>query len=312
VIYYLVTKENADTIERFLRYWGRLLAGSIQPLFYQDLVRGGVLRPGTYIFSDIERLRPEGAELVAKIWEQLSASGKSFRLLNHPTRSMRRYELLRALYERGINRFNVYRLSEGARPQSYPVFLRGENGHLGPRTPLLFSEEELGAAVTKMLAEGLRREDILIVGFRDTSDAEGKYRLYSAFNLGGRIVPAGIDFGPNWLVKPSLRSWEEIKQMRLDPAELAEEVQHVEADPHEKQMREIVQMSAIDYGRADYSVLDGAMQVWEINTNPQIVMRAYLRPERELIARHICGAILSAFNKIDWPPYGTSISSLDC
>jgi hypothetical protein len=311
VIYYLVTKENADTIERFIRNWGKPLAGSIQPLFYQELVRGRTLGPGAYIFSDIERLRPEGAERVAKIWEQLSAAGNRFRLLNHPMRSMRRYELLRALYERGINRFNVYRLSEGGRPRSYPVFLRGENDHLGPRTALLFSEPELGAAVAKMAAKGPGSDDTLIVEFCDTSDGKGVFRNYTASKIGESIIPGRILFGSEWLQKPSTMTREGVLQMELKPEEVEEELRYVTTNPHEKELREIFLLARIDYGRIDYSVLDGALQVWEINTNPQIVMRSYLRPGRQAIARLAVERLRAAFRKIDWPPYGTTVSSLD-
>ena len=51
------------------------------------------------------------------------------RVLNHPTTSMRRYELLRTLFERGDSSFNVYRLTECRQPQRWPVFIREENEH---------------------------------------------------------------------------------------------------------------------------------------------------------------------------------------
>ena len=31
-------------------------------------------------------------------------------------------------------------------------------------------------------------------------------------------------------------------------------------------------LARIDYGRIDYSVVDGRIQVWEINTNPMILI----------------------------------------
>lgn len=51
---------------------------------------------------------------------------------------------------------------------------------------------------------------------------------------------------------------------------LAEEHDYVEKNPHEGRLREVFRLARIDYGRMDYGMLDGQVQVWEINTNPTI------------------------------------------
>ncbi len=38
-------------------------------------------------------------------------------------------------------------------------------------------------------------------------------------------------------------------------------------NPHEPELREIFRLAKIQYGRVDYSILNGTIQVWEINTN---------------------------------------------
>jgi hypothetical protein len=174
---------------------------------------------------------------------------------------MRRYELLRHLHERGENRFNVYRLTEARMPARYPVFLRGENDHRGPRSPLLRTPEELAEALAAIDREGLRREGLLLTEFCATADAQGIYRTYEAFIVGDRIIPKGLSFSSHWARKgPDLSG----------PHLLAEELDYGAKNPHEARLREVFRLARIDYGRMDYGVLDGAVQVWEINTNPTI------------------------------------------
>src|SRR5262249_42167607 len=42
--------------------------------------------------------------------------------------------------------------------------------------------------------------------------------------------------------------------------------------PHRQALGEIFQAAGIEYGRIDYSVLDGRIVTWEINTNPTIAV----------------------------------------
>jgi hypothetical protein len=57
---------------------------------------------------------------------------------------------------------------------------------------------------------------------------------------------------------------------------LRAELEYVETNPHEAEVREIFALARVDYGRIDYSFdADGRMQVWEINTNPTLVMPTY-------------------------------------
>ncbi len=146
MIYYLATGEHVRTLRPFLTHWARDFADRVELLPYEALMGQASLRPGTYLFSDVERLDPEQTQRLTDLWERLSEA-RGFRLINHPSRSMRRYELLRTLFERGYNRFDLYRLSDGRTPERFPVFVRHENDHRGTRTPLLRGPLELEAAV---------------------------------------------------------------------------------------------------------------------------------------------------------------------
>ena len=76
------------------------------------------------------------------------------------------------------------------------------------------------------------------------------------------------------------------------PELLREELAFVEANPDEVRLREVFELAHVDYGRIDYSRLDGELQVWEINTNPTIVMPTYHQrraraPVRDLFAARL-------------------------
>lgn len=181
---------------------------------------------------------------------------------------MRRYELLRTLYERGINQFDVYRTTEARWPKRYPVFLRFENDHGGARSPLLRTRAELDEALLTLEREHHQRDDILIVEFCDTADANGVYRKYGAFMVGGHVFPKNVQFSKHWVVKATDFAGEEM---------LDEERRYVETNPHAGSLKEIFALARIEYGRIDYGMLVDAIQVWEINTNPHITSRGEKR-----------------------------------
>src|SRR5438094_53410 len=129
MIHVLVTRAHAYTLQQYLETWGRDARGILVPLFYEELAFGPRLAPGTYIFSDLERLNDAQMELARSAWRQLAARADDFRLLNDPSKALRRYELLSALHAAGINRFAAHRLNNGSMPQKFPLFLRRESEH---------------------------------------------------------------------------------------------------------------------------------------------------------------------------------------
>lgn len=264
MIFYVVTRQHFYTVIKYFETYGKNLASRPRMLSYDQLTHTRQLPAGTYIFSDIERLSPTDAELAAQVWEDLSKAGEQVRLMNHPTRSLRRYELLRILYERGSNAFNIYRLAEQRIPQRFPVFIRGENDHRGNLTPLLHTQSELTAAISELCSQGQSRENKVIVEFCDTADASSIFRKYSAFIVGEQIIPAHLIFSQRWMVK----FVEAVEHVSEDM--LREEQYYMEKNPHERSLKDIARLADIKYGRIDYSVLNGAIQCWEINTNPQL------------------------------------------
>ena len=264
MIHYFYQHPHRYTVDRHLDWLGKPLESVFQLQSYAELFRARSIRAGSCIFSDLERLTPAEAEQASRIRKTIKKSGQGAIMLNDPTRTMRRYELLRTLYEKGINQFNVYRVVESRLPERYPVFIRNENDHRGNRTPLLNNEGELQAAITELERKGRSRESMLIVEFLDTADETGVYRKYSYFMIAGKLIPRHLFLSNNWLLKrPDI----------LDTNALAEERQFVESTPFLQEIHNIFRIARVDYGRIDFALYKDRVQVWEINTNPQITGR---------------------------------------
>ncbi|MEE8116733.1 MAG: hypothetical protein V3T28_06470, partial [Gemmatimonadales bacterium] len=249
MIWYLATHPHTYTIESYLETYGKPVAGRFRVETYTSLFFGAQkfeARPGTYIFSDIERMSPMVARRAARAWKMIADLGGDARILNHPTRSMRRYELLRTLYESGDNAFNAYRLVECRRPRRWPVFIREEHQHTKNLTPLLHTPEELEAAVAKISARGDTREDKLVVEFCDTQDDQGLFYKYAAFRIGERVIPWHLWASRRWVVAGPTR----VKT----PEVLEKRRRYVKTNPHERELREIFRLARIDYGRIDYAM----------------------------------------------------------
>ena len=81
---------------------------------------------------------------------------------------------------------------------------------------------------------------------------------------------------------------------------MAEEAEFFARDPHAASMARIFELAKIDFGRIDYGLLDGEVQVWEINTNPMITARPdTIAPLRLAGQTRIAEEITAAFSAID-------------
>jgi hypothetical protein len=249
-----------------------------------------ILPRGTYIFADLERLSSAQATLAAEVWAQLAAAGDGVRLLNHPVKAARRLTLLRRLHEAGWNTFRAFRATDQPADLRFPVFVRRESEHTGSLTGLLRDQAEVDNAIVRLLLAGAEADDILVIEFCDTSQ-DRLFRKYAAFRVGDRIIPRHIVFSSKWVLKGA---------DLLDAAKLREERDYLESNPHEKDLREIFECAEIDYGRVDYGLLDGRVQVWEINSNPGVMLPPDKYKREQLPNLEIFAArIREAFEAID-------------
>jgi hypothetical protein len=181
VIHYLVTAARTYTVGIYLHEWAPEMASHIDVMTYEEFSGSSEFPAGIYIFSDIDRLSPSQTAEAVQVYDQLAEAGNRVKLLNHPGRVVRRYELLRKLHEIGLNRFAAYRLSETRTPPpSFPVFLRYENEHDAALSPVLHTQDQLDRWVVRAAVRGHDLRDLLIIEFCDTADPEGIYRKYSA------------------------------------------------------------------------------------------------------------------------------------
>jgi hypothetical protein len=293
VICYLVTADGHPTITKFLRTRGRSFTDTVRVVLYEHLPFVGRLPAGTFLFADVERLSPAAAESATALWNTLAAQGDAVRLLNHPTRSMKRYELLRTLHEDGVNEADVYGVTELRSPVRFPAFVRRADDHAGSLSDLLHSNEALAREVERLTRAGARPDDLIVTEFCDTSGADGCYRKYSAFRVDDRIVPRHAMFSRDWRVK--------IIDLH-GAAEVTEELVYVRENPHRDALMRIFERARIEFGRIDYGLRDGRIQVWEINTNPLLgTFDDGGMPARAPVLDHVTPAFAAALRALDRP-----------
>jgi hypothetical protein len=245
---------------------------SVRVVPYEDLRKVGVVGAGACIFAGLDQLSRTQTMAVTALWDDLAHTG--MRLLNDPRKVRGRYDLLRGLFETGRNRFQVFRASEAARVERFPVFVRYENRHWGSLTGLLNTRAELTQALAWLRRRGHRLGDLLVVEFCNTADGAGRFRKYSAFRIGDVILAHGLMISPRWMVKGAARL--------RDDAAVREVRNYTEGHPHEAWLRELFDFARIDYGRVDYGMLGDEPQVWEINTDPTLgSMPGRVRPPEE-------------------------------
>jgi hypothetical protein len=262
VICVLVLDDYRDTIDSYLQIWARSLNQKVRSIAYESLRPQVSLAGSTFIFSDVERLTDQECERAAAIASKIKDAGA--RVLNCPSKALRRYSLLRALHTQGLNPFNVYREAEIDEQIRFPVFVRRDRAHDGPQTPLLNDRDELMRAMSRLKSARPAVDDWLVVEYAHTvSGADGLFRKYSAMRIGEALIPRHILFSREWVDKnPDI----------VNEASVQEESEFQNNFPHAEEVRRIFDIANIEYGRIDYSLVDGRLVTWEINTNPVLIV----------------------------------------
>ena len=268
-LHFVTTARNRGPLEWYLADLGRPLATLFVAHTYEALLAApgvATLPRGTWIFADVELLTAADRARAVAFHDALEDRGDA--TLNHPTRSLSRVPLLQRLHADGINDFAVHTLDRDGTPVGcpirYPVFVREADDHHGSVSPLLHDRIALWRWLDHARATGTLPRQPLVVEFCDTSDRRGVFAKYGAFVVGDAIVPRHLFFSRDWVVK----DWR-----LVGPRELAAERAYVADNPHAAALSDIARRAGIDYGRIDYGLRDGRVQVFEINTNPTITGR---------------------------------------
>jgi hypothetical protein len=294
MLHYVTRELHAYTIEEFLdcfRQCGLAAPDFLRPVTYESLLANKRAPIGNYIFTDLDRLTGYEIDAVTEIARALSATAPEGIISNWPNRVLGRYALLRHLKEARVNSFGVWRLDEERMPAAYPVFIRREQDALGPESGLLYDEAEYLAALEALRRAGKGVTGRIAVQFCQQPDAQGLYRKYGAFCFGGRIVPQHLFLSKDWNVKRST--------IELSPAMIEEEEHYVFDNPHAEDLLKVFESAQIDFGRADYAVVNGRIEIFEINTNPSFPRMRLDRPARAKRRHHSVEGVVAGFRSLD-------------
>jgi hypothetical protein len=236
-------------------------APRLEILTYDRLLAARRLPQAVYVFTDHDRLGLADLELAAVVARTLRAKGLP--VLNAPARVLTRYGLLRALHEEGINDFNAYRVEERVRPSRYPVFLRRDDGHRKPLSDLLDDWDATRRAIDAACAAGVPERRMIVVEYAGEPAAPGIFRKLSVLRVGDCDSPEPFGHDERWLVKYGKRGI-------APPALYEDEHRIVRENPFGEVVSRAFEIAGLEYGRADFGLLRGRPQIFEINTNPHV------------------------------------------
>jgi hypothetical protein len=267
LIHYFCTAEHSYPLGIFTAFHAGESGDCIRLVPYRNLPSVETFGPGTFIFTDLDRVSDSGRESLLVLADHLRAAGCA--VLNHPATALGRFDLLRGLHDAGINRFDVHRLADWQAVDRFPVFIRREAEHGRAVTGLLESRDALRDAVRGILAAPQRPRDLMIVEFGNAPAADGSYRKYSAFRVGERVY--------GQVCQTSLSWWVNFENTDLGEEPLRIHFDYLRTNPHRDPLMRIFRHCGIDYGRADYCMVGGDVQIFEINTNPTVIQGSTAR-----------------------------------
>ena len=285
MLVYCVTTRHPYPMYRFIETWGKSIESEVRIVAYEDLRNFDEPPNATWVFSDLERISSEQHSDATKLAADLEERGR--RVLNHPGKVLRRFDLLQTLQARGINKYAVYSVREPV--NQFPAFIRARNDHRGALSEPLRTEAELNERLSYLVSIGKDPDELMIVEYLETADPDGIYRKYACFLVGDFFIPRHLLFSHKWVTK---------KPDLINPALAHEETVFLEGDPHphEADIRKIFEIAGINYGRIDYGVIEGKIVVWEINTNPIITIAGPdLAPERYDAQANVAEKLCYAF-----------------
>jgi hypothetical protein len=260
---------------------------------YDRAFRSASLPRATYVFTDFDRLNSWELELASHLFREIIGQGGS--ALNDPARVRQRYSLLKTLNQRGLNDFNAWRVEESPQVNRFPVFLRMESGHLGTVSDLLHSQEEVDAAIDQALSQGYPRRELIVVEYCAQPISNGLFRKYSIYRVGQRMVPSLSVHDSEWIAKSG-------KNGVAGAQAYQEEYEMVHSNCFSEQLKPYFEAAEIDFGRADFGMVNGKPQVYEINTNPAInVLRKHPYPIRLQAFQEVHSALQKALAAVDTP-----------
>lgn len=291
------------------RYTVRHLARSLSPHIarwtYEGLLRRRSIPAGVWIFTDHERLSSHELSLAGEIADTIRSAGGE--VLNHPSLVRGRYDLQKTLRQIAINDFEVYRADEHPRPRAFPVFIRSESDHRGSIGGLLESQEALERTMSDLCRAGEALAGKLVIEYAGEEVEPGIWHRYATYRVGDEIIPHHKALGSAWMVKDGFDA-ERLSAYAGRDSFVASERRFVIEGEHIDVLRRAFEAAGIEYGRADFAIVRGRPQIYEINTNPYHARAARLwrtiHPDREATQRFSEGRLREAIVSLDRPLSG--------
>lgn len=292
MLYYLCREAHQYTIQSFLSALPRSRRPRLEIASYERLFATRRVPLGHLIFTDLDRLTHYELEVAESAARAVIKRAPQARIYNSPVDVRLRYQLLRRLYDLGLNPIEALRVDDERVPTRFPVFIRREAEALGPEPlqplgPLLRNAEEYRLAVGMLRREGRNLAGLIALTFIDTKDEQGRYRKYGVIRAGDMLVPQHLLVSDSWIVK---RTDEPIAADMI-----AEEQEFVIENPHVTALRPIFEEAGITFGRIDYAMGPKGPVIFEINTNPSLPREL---PEtsdgRGVRRRHVVSTLLAA------------------
>lgn len=279
-------------------YASRRVAGfpgapKIASYSYDRLFRSRRVPRGTWIFTDFDRLGFWELELAARAYRSLKTAGLT--VLNDPAVACQRLTLLRRLNQQGFNRFGAWSVEAGEWPERYPVFLRAQSAHRGSFGGLLADRAALEDAISERIRRGVPRRELIAVEYCAEPLREGLFRKLAAYRVGPVMVPSLCVHQSSWVAKDG-----ELGIAGEDHYE--DEYRIVEEERYCTALRPAFEIGEIEFGRADFGIVGGQPQVYEINTNPTIgTLREHPFPIRLAADKLFQTKFAAALARIDTP-----------
>ncbi len=258
MIYFLTGRRSEEYVWDYAKRIGDGGGPAAGVLCYETVLAMDAVPPGLYVFTGLNRLGPNATHALKELFSSLDQRS-GLEPLNSPARSLGRYELLRALHQRGINEFKVKGAWEDLSDLRFPVFVR-DRSRDGGVPVLLRSMREVEVEIGWALVRGADLSELIVVEFLGTRNEDGLYRKYSAYVVGNAVIPTSLERGRHWVLRYP------VAEFTIEA--LKEEELFVLEDPHAGQLEEVRRVAQIGFGRMDYSVYKGRVQIWEINTLP--------------------------------------------
>jgi hypothetical protein len=262
-IYYFCAGAHSYTMTIFLDDYPNTVADKVRIVPYEALSSIDRFAPGAFVFTDFDRLDPSQLLSAQRLYDAVGEQNPALPRLNDPGRVLPRFELLRALYEAGLNGFNAYRVNERHQIRRFPVFIRWGSDHRRPLTRLIPRAEVLEHTLLRLPPQVRDDPDLMIVEFGNAPGQDRRFRKYSAYRVGDHIYGQHCFTSRSWFIKFSGLEWGD--------AERQVNSRYVAENPHAPRLKEYFDVGGIQYGRADYCVVNDRIQLFEINTNPMVI-----------------------------------------